>query len=317
MKSLVRILVLLCCFISLLNLMNCGRQPTQTNRERSLSGLEITLSKTEYKLYEPILVKFVYVNRSPKTTSIGLNFVESYERSVNFFITSAEGTVYDKKIHSAEGLVFEAAQYSVNSGDTFSISMVLNRNYGELGGSADQYYGKSGCFGNFGYLEPGKYLIYAEDIIGDSAFKTNEVAFTVKALKDDDLKILELVRTNKYEEVFKKYPLNVFTEHAMAMYCENLPAQNEKGGTDTFAIDSSFGKFINKYPNSFYDMNAGFVNSYFTKIINKSSDINEVINNMTVRYRATQFANFINNKAVKNNLVKNYGDLTKKPNEQK
>ena len=154
--------------------------------------------------------------------------------------------------------------------------------------------------------------MYAEDDIGDSTYKTNETAFSVKGLKDDELKILELVRTNNYEEVFKKYPLNVFTEHAMARYCENLPSQNEKGETDTSFINDSFGKFINHYPNSLYDMNAGFVNSYFTKVINKTSDINYVINKMTAKYPASQFAYFINNKAVKNNLIKNYGDLTKK-----
>ena len=312
MKSLISVLVLLSSLTSLFIAMNCGKQPTQTNRDRSLSGLEITLSKTDYKLYEPILIKFTYVNRSSKATSIGLNFIESYERSVNFFITSDEGKVYDKKIHSAEGLVYEAPQYFIEPGDTFSISMVLNRNNGEPGSGADQYFDKSGCLGNFGYLEPGKYLVYAEDDIGDSTYKTNETAFSVKGLKDDELKILELVRTNNYEEVFKKYPLNVFTEHAMARYCENLPSQNEKGETDTSFINDSFGKFINHYPNSLYDMNAGFVNSYFTKVINKTSDINYVINKMTAKYPASQFAYFINNKAVKNNLIKNYGDLTKK-----
>ena len=228
---------------------------------------------------------------------------------MNFFIRSDEQS-YDKKLPHMEGLIYLKPQYFIIPGDTFFVSMVINRYYGETVSNDSRF------FSNSGYFKPGNYKIYAEDIFGDVILKTNEIAFNVLELNEEDKKVLELIHNKKYDEVFNNYPFNTFTEHAYSEYCTERLYLMETGNNNTDSINTAFFNFINKYPNSLYNINIGFVNSYFTKITYKTSDVNDALNNIKTKTEGSLFDKFIENRPIKEELIKNYNELKSMFNKQ-
>lgn len=274
------------------------------NDSDSNNNFKISLGKNEYKLYEPILTKFEYINNHNKLDTIFLNFIEPYNNSITFHVISSNNKIFKSKIHSFEAFIGESPHYFIEPNDTFVVSMNLNRNNGELVSSEDFY------LGNYGFYPEGDYKIFAEGKVGNSFVRTNEVSFRVISLNDEDKEVLRLIKMKKYEDIFSKYSSNPLTEHALAFYCTEEIYPVENWNSDINLIYNTFGNFIMKYPNSFYNINIGFVNSYFGKITYYISDIDNAIENMNLYYTDNLFYKFIQQKAVKENIIK-YFNITK------
>jgi hypothetical protein len=273
------------------------------NNKDSSNNFKISLGKSEYKLYEPILTKFEYINNHNKIDTIFFNFTEPYNNSITFYVISNNNEIFKSKIHSSEGFIVETPQFFIEPKDTFVVGMNLNRNNGELV-SPDDFY-----LGNYGYYPEGDYRIYAEGKVGNSFVKTNEVTFKVISLNEEDKEVLNLIKMKKYDDIFSKYSSNPFTEHAMAFYCTEEIYPVENWNSDINLINNTFGNFIMKYPNSFHNIRIVFVNGYFTKITNYTSDIDSAIENMNVYYPDNLFYKFITRKAVREKIITNFNIL--------
>ncbi|RPI13175.1 MAG: hypothetical protein EHM58_18955 [Ignavibacteriae bacterium] len=267
-------------------------------------NFRISLPKNEYKLYEPILVRFDYINERETVDTIFFNFIDNYSNAVNFYVTSSSNTkLYNKKIHSFNGLVGESPQYFIEPKDTFILSMVLNRNNGDLASFENIY------FGNFGYYPADEYKLYAEDKIGNYILRSNEVSFKIVALNDEDHQVLSFIKLKDYKKIFSDYPLNSFTEHAYAIYSTDELYPIVTRETDVNLVNSTFKDFITKFPDSYYCLNIGFANSYFIKVSNNTPSFEEAMKKVETFSQGTFFDLFIHQKTINTSLNKNFNRL--------
>lgn len=272
------------------------------------STLTISLSKDEYKIFEPILVRFDYINNNSHYDTIYFNFYKYFE-GIQFHITKIDDNkAYNDIMFPSPFLFGVGPRYFIAPKDTFTVSMIMNYRYGEP--NIENY------FGTMGYFEPGNYKVQAQDFFGSTFIKTNTTYFKIVENDSVDMQILELARSKKYQDIVNNFPLSPYCEHALAMICSDMYS------TETFNIPKddvidTYKNFINQYPSSFYNMNIEFVDSYFAKMTNKTESFSQLIDNSLVIGNGTLFEKFITNKAVKERLSKNFIKLKQKLEEQK
>jgi len=284
---------------------NHDRSEIKNYKPDSSSGLKISLAKTEFKMYEPIMVRVDYVNKHNHTDTIYYNFNENFDNSVKFYIVSEENEIYNKKLWSPMALLNKSSQFFINSGDTLIASMNLIFKYGE------KIPNQEGSYNYFGYLKPGEYKFYAYDFIGGEDISSNELSFFVTELEEQDKKARELFKNKKYDELISNYPLNPFTEHAIVYYFGNEMYPVETWDNDNKKIKKFFFKFVNTYPNSFYNLNMPFVFSYFMKIANKTDEINDAFVEIERNTAGSLLIKFIENKYIREKIIKNYIEFKK------
>lgn len=277
---------------------------------KSRSELSISLSKTHYKLYEPILIDFKYVNKSNDVDTIFLNFVDPHDRAVDFFVHSENGTEYTDRIMEMPWLVYEKPSYFIQPNDTFFVSMVLNHNFGERVPNGYS------VFNHYGYFKPGKYSLYAEDMFGKEFVRTNELNFEVTNPSVEDNQIIDLLRSASYQRVVNEYSHSEYSEHAEAQLCIQMNP-TELGKKDLNSLNNAYGNFIAKFPMSLYNENIMFVNGYFDKIASEVNSIESAMNSISSRSSGSLFDRFVNNEPVKKKLIQNYNLLKKGINEEK
>lgn len=254
-------------------------------------NFKISIAKTEFKKYEPILVRFDYINIHNKIDTIFGFFNEYADFSIKFVIKSEENKVFNKKLHYQIALSWNSSQFFVEPGDTITLSTPLNYKYGTL--SVYNY------FGYYGYLEPGNYKFYAQDIMGGTFCKTNELSFKVTDLDGQDINILNMVSNHEYKEVFSSFPLSVFAEHAFAMYLNYVIVSND---IDKTAFNGLYQDFLTRFPNSYYGLNWAFICSYFYKMKDNNYNIDEILSYMKPEIINSPFEKFITNKAIRQKL---------------
>ncbi|RPI12421.1 MAG: hypothetical protein EHM58_20140, partial [Ignavibacteriae bacterium] len=257
------------------------------------TDLRISLVKTEFKEYEPILVRFDYINNHNKIDTLYNDFLQILNKSLKFYVTSENGNVYEKEIFESPFFLIISPQFFVKPGDTFSASMVLNYNIGEPIECENRY------FNYFGYFKPGNYKFYAHDVIGGMQLKTNELTFKVENINEQDKKVLDLLRNKRYDEIFSNYSANTFSEHVLARYCEIEIYPIETWHNDIQKINSAYFDFVNKYPNSLYNINLSFIGGYFNKVLNYNPSAISIINNLKNNTNSKLIDNFVDNHSIK------------------
>lgn len=292
---------------------NIVKQDVKLYQPDSSSGLKISLPKTEFKMYEPILVRFDYINKHKLIDTIYHNFAEIFDNTIKFYIRSEKNEIYNTKLWSPMALLWDSPQFFINPGDTLIASMNLIFKYGGKIPSEDSSYNY------FGYLEPGRFKFYAYDFIGGEEISSNELSFTVTDLNDEDKKVRDLIKNKNYKEVINNYPSNPFTEHVFINYfTKEYPSQS--WDNDLEKIKKSFFSFVQTYPNSFYNLNFGFIFSYFMMSANKINDIKDAISELEKNAEGSLLIEFLQNKYIREKIIKNYyefKEVIKKVNEMK
>lgn len=281
----------------------------QYNKLDNKSQLNINLAKNEFKQFEPILANIQYINNHEKTDTIYFNFIDIHDRAAQFYIKSEANVLYSKRIQEMPWLVYDKPQYMVKTNDTFNVSMVVNHNYGERVNKDNK------VFNHYGYFKPGKYKLYVEDKIGGELLRSNEVEFEVTELNDEDTEILRLAQDNKLQDIISNHINSVFAEHVFAQYCMNLyPYESEDKNISQ--LTEAYGGFIRQFPQSLYNENILFVDSYFDKITKQTNSLQWSMLEMKAKSENSLFIRFIQKEAVKERLVKNYSSLKKAFNEE-
>lgn len=266
-----------------------------TNYIQSESDLKIRLAKKEYKLYEPILVMFEYVNNNSNADTIRQNFKDLFAEETGFMIEGDNGKIYKSKNETLTWDYINAPSYYLPPNDTFIASMRLNYRYG------DEIKGSENYFDLYGYLGRGKYKVSAYTFIDGKKYISNIEEFEVVELNEEDRKVLELVKNKNVDEILKNYPENPFTEHVLIKYVGRLrgfyDGNNQPNREETI---SDYNIFFQKYPNSFYNIEWRNFDPFLSRLAQSSrnflQDIEDIKNKFpnTLLYRILNKEYFIN-----------------------
>lgn len=220
--------------------------------------MTMTLLKSEYKKYEPILATLNLINNDSKPMKI-YNLFEHFSPEPNFYIINTDNNkIYTRNNQSLSFISNVRAK--IQSGDTLIFSMPIN-NWGEKTSYPKSLTFEDVYFDQFGYLPPGNYKAYfyfdenMQQLYGTSLM-SNEVTFKVNELTEEDTKILKLYKEKKYDEVINIFPDNSFTEHVLAW--KLLPYWLKT----TENTENDYNQFFSKYPNSSYTLSWSFMLPY-------------------------------------------------------
>jgi len=114
----------------------------------SNDGLSISLPKDTFLMYEPILVKLRFINKSNEIDTVYGMFSELGDTR---YILKNEKGVIIKEIGFGMDFIRDPS-FFLMPGDTIATSLVLTKTYGNLFKLNDEYFGFSSA-----YLNPGKY----------------------------------------------------------------------------------------------------------------------------------------------------------------
>jgi hypothetical protein len=267
------------------------------------TSLKLSLQKSEFKKYEPVLVKIEYVNNHKIIDSIYFDFIDHSLSTLTFKIISQYGKVYDTKL--LDDMILRAdkpkPRILLNPGDTICASRIMNSLFGLKDDSIHFY--------NCGYLEPGIYTSFAEDNISGNSLRTNKISFTVSENTQQDKLVLNLLREKHYREVFDNYPGNPFTEHVYAYYCNFEIYPLMTNNMDYELIKNSYYNFMIKYPGSFYNMNYSFISGFICKMGSSSLYYEAVLKNTDSVMPGNLLFRYVNgNKYIKEDLQKVFQD---------
>jgi len=250
-------------------------------------SMRMSLAKTEYKKFEPVIARFELVNHDSEPMAI-YNLFEKSSDDPAVMIVDEKGRKKDEN-KGRWGFIVPWLHTVINPGDTLLISMPIN-NWGKEASRPIRYKpDDSVYFGEFGFFEPGQYRAYFYFNEGNierygSAVQSNEVSFTVIDLNDEDKKVLamykELQKQRDLSEIISKFPDNDFTEHVTAtnllyLYTEKISQ----------SVLNDYNAFIQKYPNSYYLLNWQFMTPFLKSTAEfhggQSSGINYLRNTYT------------------------------------
>ncbi|MCC6865995.1 MAG: hypothetical protein IT280_07515 [Ignavibacteria bacterium] len=216
--------------------------------------VSISIPKQEYKKYEPVVAKLKLVNNGTKPLDI-YNVFNELSSEPHFTIKDSFGHVYDSR--NRTGLFLSYYTTELPPRDSLVFSMTMN-NWGkatsyEYTNSLDEVY-----FSQFGYFPPGDYKAYfhCSPLRNDEEIFSNEVAFSVTDLTQEDTEILKLYKQKNYDEALAKFPNNAFSEHMLRW--KMLSHWNEISSN----TESDYNNFIQKYPNSMYLYDWAFMLPY-------------------------------------------------------
>ncbi len=291
------------------NIAPCGPPCSQAlnvfiNYKQTETDLTISLAKKTYKLHEPILVMFEYVNNNSNIDTIRQNFKDLFAEETGFIIESNNGKIYKSKNNTPITWCYlNVPSYYVLPNDTFIASMRLNYRYGE------DTKGKENYFDLYGYLEPGKYKVTAYTFIDGKKYIANIQEFEVVELNDDDRKVLELVKNKNIDEILKSYPENPFTEHVLIKYVGRLHGfYNDKILPSREETISDYKIFFDKYPNSFYNIDWRTFDVFLSRLAHSSQNFLEDIEVIKNVYSNTLLYRILN----KEYFIKQFYDSFKK-----
>lgn len=262
----------------------------------------MSLAKSEYKMYEPVLAKIELINNDTLPMTVyTLYSISSYEPSVKIF--KWNGEIYSDQ--GVRGFYISRPSTIIQPRDTLVFSLPINRwgNPVESSGNMDF---TNVYFDNFGYFPPGEYFAYfdfSENSMSrySTYVRSNDVAFNVSELTEEDEQILKLYKQNKPDEILKDFPENPFSEHILMW--KMLPYWNK---VNEF-IESDYGIFKNKYPESFYFLYWRFILPLLVSAQDKYNDFDKGLLYLQAQQEEGSFlAKVLQNKPF-TNIIKYYG----------
>jgi len=227
-----------------------------------INALRISLAKTRYKQFEPILIKFTYVNETEQTDTIRQNFVDGMEET-DFKVRTAAGKIYSRRNPtpiSSRGVYFNGPTCYLQPGDTLLASMILNKRYGEETTTALP-------FDLWGLLVPGTYEVSAKTVIGSSEYETNVEKFEVIDLDEEDRQALQLVVDGNIDRLLIDFPQHPFIEHALLRYVARLHMfYDDANPPDLDQTISDYRIFFDRFPNSYYCINMRVMKGFLGRL---------------------------------------------------
>ena len=274
-----KILPLVLTFILFLS---CSKQPEGT-------VVTISLPKEKYKMYEPILLQYEWINYKDKPDSIYA--LSTFSEYIEQHITDVNG-----KELPVRQILDESPQILtriINKNDTFH-SVVDLCDYGKRLEYKLQY----AVSVAFGYLPVGKYSAYslikkdAHNIVFDPPIKTNTIEFEVTEISPEEDSLLWNARRREFQEAYQKDEDNYFNEHLMywevtEQYFLSLSGELEYDNAHRTKTANMYNKFIEKYPNSLYCMQPSFIIAYLQMVSNDSLNDHIEIERLAGKYPGT------------------------------
>jgi hypothetical protein len=274
----------------------------QNSTKRNISGaekdnnkdiLELFLTKTKYKLFEPIEVLFKYINTGLEDDSIYLLFDDNFDY-MKFNLKDENGNIYNSKFTPHFDVGFLKPEYIVKPGDTLLAVMQLYL-YGKIPKNND-----SSFFGTSGYFPVGIYSGYSFAEI----LKSNNINFEIEDLSREERIILNLTKNNNFEKIKSEYPSNNFNEYISRIEVRNILVKVLENSLSITKLATAYENFINQYPNSFYSLY--YLGSYLNIISHKNkSDIENNMQLLIDKNPSTIVSNYLNNNFMRKIIIDN------------
>lgn len=253
--------------------------------------LIMSLPKTSYLKYEPVIAKFEVINND----TIPLNIWDIFWTDANYLRTMriTDNLGYTYQINQSPGdmlVVYNSPDYIVQPSDTFTISMSIN-NWGKDNGTR--------ILGQFGYF-PSEQTYEAH--FENEQLISNIVKFEVIDLNEEDNELLDLLKNKQISETkLQMYGDNPIVEHIYAKYFLNTV--------------QDYYDFFSRYPTSFYMYYDRFMSKFYTSLFTDSKNIDYVISSIKNNIYSDQFKQFLSNDSISRRIkeiLKNYKPKNKK-----
>jgi len=294
------IMILLLCVIRILSChsedINTKTNIRAANDIDSKSTLTIMLPKYSFKKYEPILALLKYTNKNSKNDTVYNIFNELHE-ALSFVITPLDGQYY-RMFSPGYSIHTLPSYYIIEPNDTLSISREINK-FGVDFKEQQAYLGMEG------YLNPGRYRLYARGIARNIEYISDTVAFSVIELNDEDRLILDLLSKGKYEEILENYSNNSLSEAIFAYYVNKTfqPKFTKYYGSKNDILNLYKG-FYDKFKNSYYGFKQSFVYYMFIKLSALSEDISLDIQSFKNKYPVSSLYDFLSQEPILDKIYK-------------
>lgn len=278
MKSLIIILLFYFLFFS-----SCGEKPRTDG-----SVVTISLPKKQYKVHEPILLKYEWINYKDTPDSIWAVF--SRPPHIKQFISDDNGNKYQQELRSRSDMLYILNQVLYKN-DTLIKSVHINP-YGLSSWDAS-------IFGSNAMLPIGKYEMFSviiEDANGRSInppITTNKIKFEIIQYDRDEVKILELAEKKQFAVALSVNPNTYFAEPLkywalldnFQKYKYALAYNKEYG--DTIKLGEQYLKFFSEYPNSLFYFQHDILIQYLKFVSSDSTSAHKEIDNLMHQYPNT------------------------------
>lgn len=252
----------------------------------------MSLPKTTYKKYEPVVAKFDLINNDTLPLDI---YYDIFWIEANYLFTIKVvdnlGKIYS--VNQTPGdmmIVYKAPDYIIQPGDTFIISMPIN-NWGKENDTRH--------LGQFGYFPSGQTY---EARFSNEQLTSNIVKFDVIELNKYDNDLLNLLNNWAVSEsTLQMYEDNPFVEHIYAKYF--------------LKSVENYYDFLTKYPSSYYMYYDRYMSKLYTTQFIDEKNIEKIISNIKTSISSDQFNQFLSNRAIQervNEILKMYKPRNKK-----
>ena len=223
-------------------------------------SITLTLQKSDYKLFEPVIVKVEVINQSKIAYDAHDLFSADFGGVGRFTIINDSGKVWNWYLEIGDLLYIAAPVYLLQPGDTFISTMPLNAY-----GNESNFMGFR--FNQLGYFPSGKnYRAY----YSDKNTKSNDVRFNVNNLNNEDSALIKIyseygriTEDSSISLIISIYPDNVFTEYLLAdKLRRKWDWMFHDKNNNLSDVEEDCNNFFKKYPNS-YSMYDGFFMCYY------------------------------------------------------
>jgi len=230
--------------------------------------IQMGLAKYEYKQYEPVVARFVVVNKDLEPMKIYNLFNPALEETY-IMITDDQGNTWSvNKVFMHPSIAILAPDYIINPGDTLILSMPIN-NWGEKYDIHVEWRPQpKWYFSQFGFFPANRkykaYMYFGRQNVDmyKCQLKSNEVEFRVTELNNQDSALLIDWLHNDLYNILARYPDNAFAE---TVYKEYL-RENAFYHPDSSELMNDYHAYFDRYPNSFYLFDHGFLKHYFKRL---------------------------------------------------
>ena len=258
--SITIIFLLLFCFMTAYSQQGSIQFDGAWNYDIKKCSIMLSLQKTDYKLFEPIMVKAEVINHSKIAYDVHNLFSPEYGGVGGLYVKSDSGWTHSDQI-IGDIIYIPDPGYYLQPGDTFTRSLAINT----WGFELMTYYFDQMC-----YFPPGKnYSAYYSDGYNIS----NEIHFNVSELNAEDSNFIKVYSEfgritvdSTYSLVLSKFPDNVFSEHVREEKLKYEYSILFGDGAKFNRIEEEYQNFFKKYPDSFYMYDEYFMAYYYAKL---------------------------------------------------
>ncbi len=311
-----RIIYLLIFIVTYLFESNLPLQSAKEERDSSvflgdsLNGkytLTMSLSKSIYKEFEPVMVKFELINNDKSALNINVYelFNQYTDWSGKFSITDDIGNSWSERLEGCCCIYLNYPIYELQPGDTLLVSLSMNNFGKKLFSTSIGWYS--------GYFPAGrKYkACYYLDNLGLN-LNSNPVEFKVIEMNYEDSSVINIYKRIRGEItsdsassiITRDYPDNPLTEYIWGEY---LPHKYYKILKDDYFYDApgllkEYQKFFKKYPETFYIYDDYFMSPYYAKLYHMKKSYRKVVNEIKSKTDNRNLIRYLNNRDIGNRI---------------